>query len=70
MKQPKKTLGSVVSYKQKFVHRVLVYSLVSACPGKMWLGYLTIGVDWDTNHKHNNLIYNEKDKYKPDWLTT
>ena len=36
------TMGQVVSYKQKFVHRVLVNHFVSACPGKVLLGYLTI----------------------------
>ena len=47
------TLGPVVSYKQKFVHRVLVNYLVSACPGKNVVRLfnrldMTIAVDWDT----------------------
>ena len=29
---------TVVSYKQKYMHGVLVNRLVNACPGKVWLG--------------------------------
>ena len=32
----------VVSYKQKYVHKVLVYHLVKLARGKVWLGELTV----------------------------
>ena len=54
----------VVSYKQKYVHRVLVLkSLSQACPGKSVIRCtdhpnMTIAVDWDVKNqtKQNNRI--------------
>ena len=43
-----------VSYKQKYVHKVMVNCLVKLTQKKVWLGDLTnmtIAVDWDVKHQ-------------------
>ena len=50
----------VVSYKRKYVHKVLVTRLVKlAQEKKEWLGELTvstIAVDWDIKHQTNKYL--------------
>ena len=49
-----------VSYNRKYVHEVLVKCLVKFAQEKVWLGDITIAVDWDVKHhiKQKNNILN------------
>ena len=50
----------VDNYERKYVHEVLVNHLFKLVKGKVWLGELTIAVDWDMkqhNKQTNQIIY-------------
>ena len=64
----------VVSYKQKYMHEVLVNHLLKLAQEKVWLGELTvpamtIAVDWDVKQQnkqtknHSRRVVSYKEKY-------